>query len=208
MIIRPLSLIALFALTVPLLAGCQTIQGIQKDFTRLGNSINNKIAATTADQAPATVLAQDGNCPPIIIDPQLDTLAEFSNMENPKPSEEISRAALTGTQNECIVEGDHLNMRIDLAFVSELGPKARRKKDDRPFFAYPYFVSVTDSAGTELAREVFAASITYDNKQSSISLVETIRQKLPLSADGSLPDYQVQIGFQLTEEQLFYNASL
>jgi cytochrome c biogenesis protein ResB len=49
--------------------------------------------------------------------------------------------------------------------------------------------------------------VTYGEDQNQIQLVETIRQNLPLTYDGEAPDYQIEIGFQLTEEQLFYNTS-
>ena len=189
------------------LTGCQTLQGIQRDFGTLANSIGNKTAPKEAQNAKTAIL-QDGVCPSIFVDPQLDRMVEFFDMEKPDPAQEVSRIALTRTQNECVVEGEFLTMRIDLSFSGALGPKARRKENDRPFFAYPYFVAVTDGQGTELAREIFAASVTYDKKQNNIDLVETIRQKLPLNDDESVPAYEVHIGFQLTEEQLFYNASL
>ena len=98
-------------------------------------------------------------------------------------------------------------MRIDLNFHGHLGPKARIKPSDRPFFAYPYFVAVSDSIGNELAKEVFAASVSYEVGQDSIKLVETIRQRLPLDTDGQVPAYQVSAGFQLTEDQLSHNST-
>ena len=49
--------------------------------------------------------------------------------------------------------------------------------------------------------------MTYKADQEEIGLIETIRQRLPLNDDGSMPPYRIKVGFQLTEEQLFYNAS-
>lgn len=187
-----------------ILAGCQTLEGMQKDFNELAGSIGSK---TQKQNAKPVALIGDGACPPISIDPQLDSMSEFYDMEKPSANNEVSRITITGTQSACTRESDYLNMRIDLSFDGALGPKARRTKSDRPFFAYPYFVAVTDENGNELARELFAASVTYETGQDNIQLVETIRQRLPFEDDGTMPPYQVKIGFQLTEEQLFYNAS-
>jgi hypothetical protein len=112
------------------------------------------------------------------------------------------------SQCDVSADGQMLAMRLDLKINSMLGPKARRTNNDRPFFAYPYFIAITDTQGNELAKEIFAASVTYDVDQNNLSLIETINQQLPLNEDGSRPDYEVHIGFQLTDEQLFYNASL
>jgi hypothetical protein len=194
--------------TLALSACGSTFDGLQKDFGNLRASTNSKIAdlrASTAD-APKDKLASS-ICPPIVIDPQLDDMAEFEDMTKPNDKSLISRVALTTAQSLCTPEEGFLAMRLDLTFASELGPKARRKASDRPFFAYPYFISITDSNGQELAKEIFAASMTYEASQEKVELVETINQRLPLNEDGTLPDYQVHIGFQLTDEQLFFNAS-
>ena len=190
------------------LGGCQTLEGLQRDIGNLSSSINEKAAALSApDEEQNMQLAADA-CPDIIIDPQLDSMTEFFDPEKPSDETKVSEIRITRTQSECESDSEYLTMRIDMSFEGALGPKARRKQGDRPFFAYPYFVAVTDGQGNELARELFAASVTYDADQNSMSLVDTIRQRLPLNDDGSIPSYQIQIGFQLTEDQLFYNASL
>lgn len=193
----------LLALTALVLTGCQTLKGIQQDFGAISTTVTEKASAITAPDGPP-----NNTCPPIVIDPQLDSASDFSDMENPSDANNVSHIYLTRTASECSVVDGFMEARIDLVFEGKLGPKARRKEGDRPYFAYPYFIAVTDSAGNELARELFAASVTYEADQNAVELVETIRQKLPLNKNGRMPAYQIHIGFQLTEEQLFYNASL
>ena len=191
------------------LSACQTWKGLQEDFSTLSAATSTKINEIQAKQAQKRrqQTLTEGACPAIVIDPQMDSMTEFQDMEKPSDETKISYIALTRAASECAPEGDILNMRLDLTFTGTLGPKARRQEADRPFFAYPYFIAVTDNNGEELAKEIFAASITYETNQNNIALVETIHQNLPLNSDGSLPPYQIHIGFQLTEEQLFYNAS-
>lgn len=200
----------LLCLSCAALGACQTIEGLQKDFGTLGGKIDQTVGSTKAALASASSNAKefDGTCPSIIVDPQLDSLSEFSDPQNPSDETRISSIRLARTQSVCEIEDQYIVMRVDLSFEGNLGPKARRKDSDRPFFAYPYFIGITDTQDNELAREMFAASVTYDTDQQSIELVETIRQRLPLNEDGSVPPYQVHIGFQLSQEQLFYNASL
>ncbi len=203
------------------LAGCGTFNGLQKDFVNMKNklgetkevwSAKNENRQQVAQQAEVgeyqgDVIPVNEVCPPVNIAPVLASMTEFKNMESPSPSTEISNISLESADATCYIEGEFLNMRVDLNFKSTLGPKARIKADDRPFFAYPYFIAVNDGVGNELAKEIFAASISFDADQDSILLVETIRQRLPLDVTGVVPDYNVSIGFQLTEDQLFYNTS-
>ena len=225
--LRTVLLISLASLS---LSACQTFQGMKQDLSGFGSAIGKttssaktKIHDITAPKPEtevalanakpkeiqkAAVVINDGSCPPITVDPQLNSVSEFYDMKNPSTTSEVSHLKLTDTASECKIDGEYLDVRIQLSFTGALGPKAKRKDNDRPFFAYPYFVAVTDSSEEELAKELFAASVTYDKNQESISLVETIRQKLPLNADGSNPGYRIKIGFQLSEDQLFYNASL
>lgn len=201
--------------TALLLGGCQTLEGIQRDLGSFGSAINEKAAALSATDEEETAGAEgqmqastaSDICPDIMIDPQLDSMTEFFDAKKPSDDTKISEIKIVRTQSECESDGEYLTMRIDMHFEGSLGPKARRKEGDRPFFAYPYFVTVTDIQGNELASELFAASVTYDADQQSMALIDTIRQRLPLNDDGSVPSYQIQIGFQLTEDQLFYNAS-
>ncbi|MCI5059633.1 MAG: hypothetical protein MRY79_01020 [Alphaproteobacteria bacterium] len=213
---KKITTLSLFLVGALVLSACQqTFMGMEEDFralsTKFEQTIGSKEKTAEDDMSSSSGLtaarALDGSCPPIHIDPQMDHMSEFSNMENPTAENEISRIRIAKTQAECTPDGEYLSMRIDLSFEGSLGPDARRMENDRPFFAYPYFVAVTDTAGNELAKELFAASVTYDGGTEQIELVETIRQKLPLDENGQLPPYQVHIGFQLTEEQLFYNAS-
>ncbi len=199
-------LVALFTIS---LGACQTFEGIKKDFSLMGNKVDNKVQSLKSDDANqnATAILNDGSCPPISVDPQLNSMSEFYDIEKPSAGTEVSTLNLIGTKSACTSDGEYLEVQVELSFEGELGPKAKRKKGDRPFFAYPYFISVTDNEGKELAKELFAASVTYDANQDKIQLVDTIRQKLPLNDNGSTPGYQIKIGFQLTEEQLFYNAS-
>lgn len=195
---------ALLSVSALTLAACSTFEGLQRDISGMTSSLGSKMSGK-ADGTQKTLA--EGECPSISVDPQLNSASEFADMEKPSSTTKISTITLKDTKSECALDGEYLNMRIDLFFAGELGPKAKRKKDDRPFFAYPYFIAVENGAGEELARELFAASVTYDKLQEKIELVETIRQRLPLNENGTIPDYRVKIGFELTEDQLFYNTS-
>lgn len=195
------------------LSACQTFAGMQEDFKRLSASISQKTKnltpPTPVEVAESEVRALENPiCPPVIIDPQLNSLTEFYDESNPTSASKVSSVYLARASSKCTPDGEYVSILIELAFDGALGPKARRKSSDQTFFAYPYFITVTDNDGNEVVKELFAASMTYDATQNQQSIVETIRQRLPYNNDGTLPPYQVHVGFQLTENQLFYNAGL
>lgn len=203
----------LLLITTLALAACQTAAGIQQDFKDLNTKINKKPnTVKTLDEninQPQEAMALENPiCPPILIDPRLSSLTEFYDEKKTTPETIVSSVHLVRASSDCTQGEDYLTLQIDLAFDGKLGPKARRKSGDRPFYAYPYFITVTDNQGNEIVKEHFAASMTYNAEQNTQSLVDTIRQKLPYNDDGTLPPYQIHVGFQLTESQLFYNASL
>ena len=111
---------------------------------------------------------------------------------------------MAGADVTCAVNGEFLVTDIDLAFAGQLGPKAKRKDGDRPFFSYPYYISVKDLSGIELARETFAANAVYDSQTQKTRLIETVRQRLPLN--NKKAPYKISVGFVLTDEQMAYNA--
>jgi len=195
-------------------SGCETAAGIQQDFKDFNASLNAKTKELTAPKAEVVTSDTEARaldvpiCPPIIVDPQLKSLTEFYDEKNPSSNTIVSSVHLARASSSCEQGPEYITLTIELAFDGKLGPKARRKKSDQTFFAYPYFVSVRDNDGNEVVKEMFAASMTYSSNQNKQSLVETIRQKLPRNNKGNLPSYQVHVGFQLTENQLFYNASL
>lgn len=201
---RSLFLVPIAALS---LSACQTWDGLKSDLSALSTATTDKIATLQRSDNAQNLALDESTCPPIIIDPQLDSMSEFMDMNETDEKNLISRAFITKTKSQCDITDTTLDMKLELSFKSELGPKAKAKESDQPFFAYPYFISVTDAKGQELAKEIFAASITYETDQSAVELIETINQSLPLDEEGTKPYYQIHIGFQLTDEQLFYNAS-
>lgn len=195
-----------------LLPACQTFSGIQADLKDLGQTVSTKAQSlnrsddnTNTDQS---VALDNPLCPSIIVDPQLDTLTEFYDETKTADKYKVSYVHLARASTKCEQGKEYLTLTIDLAFDGSLGPKARRKQGDQPFFAYPYFVSVKDENGQEIVKELFAVSMQYKSDQEQQSVIETIRQQLPYNDNGTLPKYQVHVGLQLTQNQLFYNASL
>jgi len=149
----------------------------------------------------------DGQCPDITIVDELSVLNEFNDPGNTNDSNIISSVAMKLEKEECATTSEELTIDLNLAFHSELGPQAKIKDNDKPFFAYPFFVAVTDPEGTILAKEVFAASMTYDRNEDTHTYYEQIRQIIPKERRSNINNYKIYLGFQLNDQQLTYNRA-
>lgn len=207
----PLVLTALLAL-----GGCSTFEGLKSDITNGYNSLLSGTDTAEAvtrtnqddpDAAKKRLPVYDGSCPGVSVRPDLRRLVEFYNADKPSDATKISEVTLTNVQNICRVEADKLVMQIDLTLDGKTGPKARMKPTDKPSFAYPYLVAVTDAQGNVLSKDIFAASIAYGADQKDIKQTESIFQNMPFPDATIGQVYTVVVGFQLTPEQLAYNQA-
>ena len=90
-------------------------------------------------------------------------------------------------------------------FAGTLGPQARAASGQKPFFSHPFFVAITSDNGDILAKEIFAASLTYPAGADSQTYTERLRQVIPIDNRDRGANYKVLVGFQLTPDQLAYN---
>lgn len=144
------------------------------------------------------------NCPQVTILDELDSLHQFSNPARPVPENKISSITLTELKTNCTYNENTVAVELDLTFKGEIGPAARIWQTDRPSFAYPYFMAITTPNGNIVAKEVFAATVSYDKGQNDLVHRESLRQIIPLNGEFDT-HHSIMLGFQLTEEELAYN---
>lgn len=189
------------------LGGCQTLD-------TLGAMLEPKTVQTADVQSDAqaqtlnaSILAAAGteSCPPIRIMQDLKQLVQFENAGAPDPDKKLSEIEIESVSGSCSAEEQALALKIDITFDGAVAAKGRAKGQSAANFSYPYFVAVTDEDGKILAKEIFAASLTYSPGQDTIKQIETINQLLPKAADAG--EYTVLLGFQLNADQLEYNRT-
>ncbi len=204
---RTYALIGL-ALCLPV-CGCSTMSGLKNDVSKGYNAVANTFAKVLDPEVEAKkkLPVYDGQCPPIAARPDLTRVVDFYNPAVTSEDTKISEAMITGVLNTCRLENDRIIMQIDLSIAGKTGPKARVKATDKPSFAYPYFVAVTDAAGNVVSKEIFASSISYDANQNEAMTSETVFQNMPVPDSSIGQTFNVVVGFQLTPEQLAYNQS-
>jgi hypothetical protein len=205
----PLALISVLAL-----GGCSTFEGLKEDLSKGYHSVAGTVSDVTSDiadpdpnEAKKKLPVYDGTCPGVSVRPDLRRLVEFYDPSKPTEAGKISEISIDAVRNVCRTENAQIVMQIDLSLSGKTGPKARVKPSDKPSFAYPYFVAVTDPQGNVLSKEIFAASVAYASDQKEIKQTESIFQNMPFPDSSIGQSYTVVVGFQLTPEQLAYNQA-
>lgn len=196
--IRPV-LIAATALT---LSGCQTMDGVGSsladlDFTNWGTGSNGE---------RVTIIPQ-GDCPAVSRVAELASLYQFMNPSRPKDNEKISEAHITRVTSKCAKQGNNLKLDISVNFDGGVGVKGKMTPTDKPSFAYPYFVAITNDKNQILSKEIFAVSFSFDSTSTVQMQVESMSQVVPVGNDDPRT-YRILIGYQLSPEELAYNRKL
>jgi hypothetical protein len=149
----------------------------------------------------------NGDCPQVEVVGELSSFSEYADMSNTQPGSLVSQVIIARAQNSCEYSPKSVTIDLKLDFAGVLGPQGRAL-GERPFFSYPFFVAVTGPRGAILAKEVFAATMTYEPGQDQQSYHESLRQIIPMPDRAKGKNHKVLIGFQLTPEQLEFNRAV
>ena len=198
---------ALLLVSVLALTGCNTVQALKTDLASGYDKVAGvfKAPIDPVKEQKKKLPVYDGTCPNVSVRPDLARLVDFQSPAKTSDSDKVSEVSIISVENICRIEKESLIMQIDLALSGNTGPKGRIKPGDKPSFAYPYFVAVTDSQGHVVSKEIFAASLAYGASQNALEQKETVFQAMPFPDIAQGLSYSVIVGFQLTEQQLAYN---
>ena len=183
------------------LSACQTLVALQDDLSDL-KARNLQTAKIVGGESEILL---ESPCPKVKIIDDLSSLSDFSNPDKATKQNLISRVDLKGTESTCHLGSKSVIVDLKLIFYGQLGAKGRLKPTDKPFFSYPYFIAITDPSGKIMAKEIFAASLTYGSNEHKHEYFEKLRQIIPIKNKSIANYYKVLVGFQATPDQLAYN---
>ncbi len=183
------------------LGACQTITTMQDDVSDLASGE----LPPTHIMAGKTERLLSSPCPQVELVSDLSSLSEFSTPNQPDENNLISRVSLNSAESTCKLASKSAIVDLTLIFNGELGKKGKLKTSDKPFFSYPFFIAVTAPNGKIMAKEIFAASLTYGANENEHTYFEKLRQIIPIKNKSHANRYKVLIGFQVTPDQLEYN---
>ncbi|MFP4097181.1 MAG: hypothetical protein ACLFP8_00635 [Alphaproteobacteria bacterium] len=199
--ITKIKLLALCLACSITLSACQTLEGLKDDAYDVTEG-NIYIAGVTSDTAEPLLRSP---CPKVEIVDDLSSISDFSNPRKQIEQNLISRVDLKSAESTCKLSSKTAIADLKLLFEGKLGPKGRNSSTEKPFFSYPFFVAVTTPTGRIIAKEIFAASITYATNEEEHIYFESLRQIIPIKSKNQANNYRILIGFQVTPEQLDYN---
>ncbi|MDY0030054.1 MAG: hypothetical protein RBR86_08960 [Pseudobdellovibrionaceae bacterium] len=196
------------------LSGCEAVESIGKSIESMswGPSKDQQqrgaTAATSIKSAGVPMVAElPANCPQIKVLDDLATISQFSNSKTPKAEEMIASASFASLDATCSVAPNSVTLEITLDFDGQVGPVGKKNQSSEANFAYPYFLSVITPGGQILSKDVFALSMIYSDGKDMVHKQDRLRQTIPLMAGQAANQYQIVIGFQLSEDELAYNRT-
>ncbi|GJL85261.1 MAG: hypothetical protein DHS20C02_10360 [Micavibrio sp.] len=181
------------------LPACETVEGMKEDISGIGMP---EFASLGQDRTAIT-----STCPEVHIVEELATLKEFASRTDNSPGNLVSKVDINQIESSCKRGNQSITVDLKLAFAGKVGPQGRARGNDMPYFSYPFFVAITAPNGNILAKEVFAAPITYEREQDTRTYYESLRQIIPVKYETKAGKYKVLVGFQLNNDQLAYNRA-
>lgn len=167
-------------LTLALL-GCETIQ-----------SLNFSSEPTSPDPCPIAVVAEEAA-----------RLTRFDPGTNRDPRNILFEAEIPGLNGDCGHGDTEIDIDLQVRIVAGRGPANTTQQA-----TIPYFVAITRTDKTILAREAFEATIEFPGNQTRNETIEEIEQTIPFGEGDSGANYVIVVGFEMTPEELEYNRQL
>jgi hypothetical protein len=150
-----------------------------------------------------TTDADKGLCPTAAVLAPTSALTVFRQNAPTDPSGELYSAWMTDVKTGCDFDKDSnvTDSRLHIQIHAKRAPDAQGAS-----YRVPYFVTVTHRGDRIVAKKIFLANITFAPGEASTTFQEDVDSTVIKFERGSrVSDYQILIGFQLTEQQLEYN---
>jgi hypothetical protein len=138
--------------------------------------------------------------------PRVSLLADAGQVTlyRPGPGRDLTDVVFEAKMEElkgaCSYNGQRLRVQAKINIVAARGPAATGGKVN-----FPFFVAVTDSEQNVLAKQVFDSVIEIPDGRRRAGVFEEMEQIVLLNEGETGSDYEVIVGFQLSQEQLDRN---
>jgi hypothetical protein len=206
------NLFYLYGLTLLSLTGCEAVNAVGNSIETTFKSIKMPDLsvdkeALSAPAADGSLIAGQGKCPTVKGMADLISLSQFSDPALPTPYKLVSVTKLDKMTATCNVATNSVTVELALDFSGTLGPIGVKDMNGQANYTYPYFLSVVSPDGKIMSKDVFALSMVYENGQINYHRQDTLRQVIPLLSEQDANQFQIIVGFQLSESELAYNRA-
>jgi hypothetical protein len=135
-------------------------------------------------------------CPRVVVLNDLSELVRF----RPGPGRDLTdvehQARFSGLSFGCRYEKDNARVEFEISIEVQRGPSLPTSKA-----SFQYFAAVTNPAGQIVSKEVFDADVEFKGNQTRLVMADELIQRIPMLDRATGPNWNVLLGFQLTDEQ-------
>lgn len=142
-------------------------------------------------------------CPKVSIVRDLQEVTHLRDGAGRDATAVVSRAALADFTGNCEYGSDGVTVNLKIAFVAERGPSLQSEAD-----RYRYFVAVfRPGEQVPAAKAEFDTGARFTAEDPRRAWIEEVSPRIPLPKEYNAKDWQVMVGFQLSEQELAYNRA-
>lgn len=154
-------------------------------------------AAASCQKNPFEVT--ESNCPAVSVVSNVGSITRFTGAG--RNAEDVAfNASITGIIVDC-TQGDEIDMEVSFAIVARRGPAMSEDN-----VTLPYFLILMRDNHLITAKKIYETSIHFDAGTDRAAVRETVIQRFESSDPARRYDYELLIGFQLTPDEVIYNA--
>jgi hypothetical protein len=145
-----------------------------------------------------------GLCPSANILAPTSALTVFRANAPQDPSGELYTVWMSDVKSDCDYDKDEIStasrMRIHFKASRPAGGEGGN-------YRVPYFVAVTHKGSRVMTKKLFIADVSFAPGQTSTEFVDEVGPtEIKIGRDNKVGEYEILMGFQLTQAQLDYNT--
>lgn len=109
-------------------------------------------------------------------------------------------AAIGARVTACEYDKNKLTSQLRVEIIAQRGPADRSRRG-----TFEYFVVIADQDQNILAKERFTMAIDFPGNRTRVGVFEELDQTIHLKAGETGDNYDIYVGFQLSDDQLREN---
>lgn len=155
------------------------------------------LTAVACQRNPFEVI--ESNCPAVSVVSNVGSITRFAGAGR-NAKDVAFNASITGIHVDC-TQGDSVDMEVSFAIVARRGPAMTEDS-----VTLPYFVILLRDNHLVTVKKVYETTVRFNRGADRAAVRETVSQHFEDSAPARRYDYELLIGFQLTPDEVIYNA--
>lgn len=141
----------------------------------------------------------ESNCPAVSVVSNVGSLTRFAGAG--RNADDVTfNATITGVLVDCD-EGKDVDMEVTFAIVGRSGPAMTEGS-----VTLPYFIILMRDNHLITAKKIYETTVNFSDRTGRAAVMERIVMRFDDVTPARRYDYELLIGFQLTPDEVIYNA--